>query len=57
MPYFDPTHNSLMIELLGKYTAMPVLEGADGMSIEPNRVYVIPCNKYLATTYRARIKQ
>ncbi len=45
IPHLDPTHESLMVELLTRHTSMPVVEAADGMAVEPNRVYVIPPNK------------
>ncbi len=45
--HLDPTHQSLTAELLGNHTAMPVVEVADEMRVEPNRVYVIPPNAYL----------
>lgn len=48
IPHLDPTHKSLMVELLSRETAMPVLEAAHRMLIRPNAVYVIPPNKYLA---------
>jgi two-component system, chemotaxis family, CheB/CheR fusion protein len=47
VPHLDPTHESLMVELLARQTKMPVCEARDAMSIEPNRVYVIPPNRYL----------
>jgi len=45
--HLDPTHQSLTAELLGKHTAMPVVEVEDEMRVEQNRVYVIPPNAYL----------
>jgi len=45
--HLDPTHQSLTAELLGKHTAMPVVEVEDEMRVEPNRVYVIPPKAYL----------
>ena len=45
IPHLDPTHESLMVELLTRHTSMPVVEAADGMAVEPNRVYIIPPNK------------
>lgn len=48
VPHLDPTHESLMVELLARQTSMPVCEATEGMPIEPNRVYIIPPNKYLA---------
>ena len=43
--HLDPGHESLLAKLLSKATAMPVAEVEEGMTVEPNRVYVIPPNK------------
>ena len=48
IPHLAPAHKSLMVELLAKYTPMPVVEVGEGMAVEANHVYVIPPNKYLA---------
>lgn len=40
--HLDPTHKSILTELLKKYTSMPVLQVQDGIAMEPNAVYVIP---------------
>ena len=45
--HMDPTHESLLYQLLSKATAMPVAQIADRTRLEPNRVYVIPPNKDL----------
>jgi two-component system, chemotaxis family, CheB/CheR fusion protein len=45
IPHLDPTHESLMVELLGRQTAMPVVEAADGMAVQADRVDIIPPNK------------
>jgi len=45
--HLDPTHVSLLPELLQKRTAMPVCPITDGMKVEPNHVYVIPPNRDL----------
>ncbi len=42
--HLDPTHQSLLSELLQRASAIPVREAADGMTVEPNTVYVIPQN-------------
>jgi two-component system, chemotaxis family, CheB/CheR fusion protein len=42
--HLDPKHPSLLSELLAKNANMPVLEAADGTSVKPNQVYVIPPN-------------
>ncbi|MGZ4956185.1 MAG: chemotaxis protein CheB [Methylobacter sp.] len=46
--HLDPNHTSLMPELLQKQTSIEVVQIADGMPVEPNRIYVIPPNKSLA---------
>src|ERR1700747_1738976 len=45
--HMDPTHVSLLYQLLSKATTMPVTQVADRMPLEPNCVYVIPPNKDL----------
>ena len=46
--HLDPTHASMMRELLSVHTGMRVVEVVDGMSPEPNHVYLIPPGAYLA---------
>ncbi len=41
-------HESLLPEILGRSSHMPVLAIADGMRVEPNRVYVAPPNASVA---------
>ena len=45
--HLDPTHQSLMVELLAKYTAMPVLQVEGPTPIQPNHVYMIPPNRFI----------
>jgi len=45
--HMDPTHESLLYQLLSRATAMPVAQVVDRTRLEPNRVYVIPPNKDL----------
>jgi two-component system CheB/CheR fusion protein len=40
--HLDPTHQSLLPELLSKATRMPVMQVTDGIVVKPNQVYVIP---------------
>ena len=47
IPHLDPTHESLMPELIARYTSIPVVEATAGMPVEANRVYVIPQNEYM----------
>ena len=42
--HLDPKHTSILGELLGKGTKMPVLQVKDHMAVEANKVYVIPPN-------------
>src|SRR5271165_78783 len=46
--HLDPTHESMMVDLLASYTAMVVLQATDGMPIERNHLYVIPPGAYLS---------
>lgn len=46
--HLDPAHDTLMPELLQRSITMPVQEIEDGMSIEPNSIYVIPSNTDLS---------
>jgi two-component system CheB/CheR fusion protein len=42
--HLDPEHHSMLTELLSKKTTMRVKEVVNGMTVEPNHVYVIPPN-------------
>jgi len=46
--HLDPKHSSLLPELLQKQTPNKVVQIANGMPVEPNRIYVIPPNKSLS---------
>ncbi len=48
--HLDPTHPSILAEILQRSTAMPVVEAADGMAVLPNRVHVIPPNRDMVIT-------
>ena len=48
VPPFDPSHTSLMTELIQRVTKMPVKEAFDQMKVEPDHVYVIPPNKEMS---------
>lgn len=45
--HLDPSHTSLLPELLQKHTEMTVAQVRDGVEVEPNHVYIIPPNKDL----------
>jgi len=42
--HLDPQHPSLLAELIGRATRMPVLEATDGVTVAANHVYTIPPN-------------
>jgi two-component system CheB/CheR fusion protein len=42
--HLDPQHESVLPELLARFTSMPVITVLDGMKVEPDSVYVIPPN-------------
>ncbi len=42
--HLSPDYESLLSEILGRVTAMPVRQVQDRMMVEPNEVYVIPPN-------------
>lgn len=43
----DPTHKSMLSELLAKVSALPVQDAEDDHHIEPDHIYVIPPDTYL----------
>jgi two-component system, chemotaxis family, CheB/CheR fusion protein len=42
--HLDPSHGSMMPDILGRTTRMPVSEVRDGDIVQPDHVYVIPAN-------------
>src|SRR5690349_9978666 len=42
IPHLDPTHASLMVDLLARSTAMPVVEAEEDMAVEADRVFILP---------------
>jgi len=49
--HLDPSHHSLLAEILSKATRIPVNEVKSGVRIEPNCVYVIPPGAISAGTF------
>ena len=54
--HLDPSHDSMMVDLLAGNTAMPVLQATDGMAIERERVYVIPPGVYLSVDDKGALR-
>jgi two-component system CheB/CheR fusion protein len=46
--HLDPTHESMMVDLLAGHTSMPVRQATDGMPLERDHFYVIPPGTYLS---------
>jgi two-component system CheB/CheR fusion protein len=46
--HLDPTHESMMVDLLAGHTSMPVRQATDGMPIEREHLYIIPPGTYLS---------
>ena len=46
--HLDPTHHSLLAELLAEHTAMTVVEASDGCTLVAGHVYIIPPGRYLS---------
>ena len=52
VPHLEPTHKSMMSELLARHTKMKVMEAQDGVEVQPNCIYVTPPNADLAMLNR-----
>ena len=48
--HLDPTHDSILSELLQKFTLIPVQEVTNNIKVQPDNIYVIPSNKLLIAT-------
>ena len=44
LQHLDPSHHSLLSDILAKTTKLPVVEAVDGMKVEPGHIYVMPPN-------------
>lgn len=49
--HLSPDYKSLLSEILGKYTEMPVMQVEDGIEIKPNCVYVIQPGKNMRLSH------
>lgn len=46
--HLDPTHESMMVELLARHTSMTVRQAENGMPLEREHLYIIPPGAYLS---------
>src|SRR5580704_3273593 len=51
--HLDPTHHSILTELLARKTTMPVAEVSDCVTVQPNHVFVIPPNAMMSISGQA----
>ena len=54
--HLDPSHDSMMVDLLSGNSKMPVAQATDGMAIERERVYVIPPGLYLSVDGKGALR-
>ena len=47
VPHLDPDHVSMLSEIIGRVTKMPVIEVKNAMKVLPDHVYIIPPNREL----------
>lgn len=48
VPHLDPSHASILTEILQRTTTMPVVEAQDQVKVAPGCVYIIPPNREMA---------
>jgi len=48
--HLDPTHASMLVDLLASHTPLMVCEATEGRLVEPGYLYVIPPGSYLAVS-------
>jgi len=46
--HLDPSHESMMVNLLADHTSMTVRQAKEGMQVEPEQLYIIPPGSYLS---------
>ena len=46
--HLDPTHESMMADLLASHTSMTVLQATDGLPLKTEHLYIIPPGTYLS---------
>lgn len=52
--HLSPDYKSHMVELLSKYTPLPVHEAQDGMTVKPDNIYLIPRRKNM-TVFKGQL--
>lgn len=52
VPHLDPDHESMLADILGRVTTMPVVQAHDQMEVQPNHVYIIAPNREMSIFHR-----
>ncbi|MFA5891915.1 MAG: chemotaxis protein CheB [Actinomycetota bacterium] len=45
--HLDPSHQSLMADILSRHTSLPAREATEGARLEPGTIYIAPPNRHL----------
>ncbi len=53
--HLDPTHESMLVDLLATHTPLTILQAANGMEIEGGHLYVIPPGVYIGVEHGALV--
>ena len=48
--HLDPSHESILPEILQRVTDIPVIEITDDIPLAPDHIYIIPANRMLTST-------
>ncbi|MCF3974982.1 chemotaxis protein CheB [Paracoccus salsus] len=50
--HLDPTHDSMMVDLLSRHTRLKVVQASEGMALRPGYLHVIPPGVFLTVAQR-----
>jgi two-component system CheB/CheR fusion protein len=50
--HLDPNHDSMLVDIVRRYTRMDVLQVQDGMQVQPDTIYIIPPNRDMSLLHR-----
>jgi two-component system chemotaxis response regulator CheB len=53
--HLDPRHRSLMPEIMGRRSKLPVMQAGDGMELQPGHVYLAPPDRHLLVNSDATV--
>lgn len=50
--HLDPNYDSMLVDIIQRYTRMNVVQVEDGIQVEPNTIYIIPPNRNMSLLHR-----